>query len=125
MSTYRKVGIFLSLLGTGAALATVPGVQEAACSLTCATYPEAEAKVINEQPLRRLDLAGLEAPELQRLRNAIYAHHGYRFETAQLRAYFKAQQWYQEVEGFSEERLSSVDFENVQRIKAAERNISP
>lgn len=117
----HKLGLLLAAVGAVGALAVIPEVRAAACSMACSSYAEAEAKVLREVPLGRLDLARLDRAELQRLRNAVYAHHGYPFETPQLRTYFSGKPWYQLRHDYSESMLTVVDFENVQRIKAAEQ----
>jgi len=53
-------------------------------------------------------------------RNEIYARHGYSFNTAKYRNYFKKKSWYKEG-GFSTKKLNSIEWYNMDLIKKMEK----
>ncbi|MGN1126170.1 MAG: YARHG domain-containing protein [Ruminococcus sp.] len=58
------------------------------------------------------DVAGLSADTVQSVINDIYAHHGYIFKTASIRAYYESQSWYKgTVKSESEAEASFNDYE--------------
>src|SRR5262249_55870365 len=58
---------------------------------------------------RKSELTQLHKDELNLLRNAIYARHGYTFGTAKLQKYFNRQLWYKPDEQYTPYSLSAVD----------------
>lgn len=77
----------------------------------------------DKQLLGTADLDGI-SPEMLRIgRNEIYARHGRKFSTDDLKEYFEAQKWYSgtiEPGDFSEDLLNEIEKENVRIIQAAE-----
>jgi hypothetical protein len=69
------------------------------------------------------DLAGLDLGQLRLLRNGAYARHGYVFRTADLRAAFRAMDWYKPDPGYAEARLTADDSRNIQLIQGRERTM--
>lgn len=67
----------------------------------------------------RLD--GLDKGRLRILRNVAYARHGYRFKSADLRAWFGKSGWYTPDAGFRRERLTRQDVANVALLKTWEK----
>ena len=65
------------------------------------------------------DIAGFSKSELRLARNEIYARHGFVFQSDDLRAYFKSQDWYIPDSSFSG-NLSSIEKSNVDFIKSYE-----
>ncbi len=67
------------------------------------------------------DVAGLGKQELRILRNTIYARHGRKFKSADLRNYFSGFSWYEpRYDEVSESSLSSVEKHNIALIKRYE-----
>lgn len=66
------------------------------------------------------DIAGLSGSDLRILRNAIYAMHGYKFNSADLRSYFSQFGWYSPRYANVESRLNSIERANVQLIRSCE-----
>lgn len=58
--------------------------------------------------------------DLRILRNEMYARHGRVFKDPQLQKYFAAQAWYKPDPEFKDEMLSTIEFKNLAKIKAAE-----
>jgi len=73
-----------------------------------------------ERRLRREEVVAL-SPEQRRLaRNEIFARHGYRFESADLREYFGKKRWYQPNPGFSESSLTATEKANAELVRQVE-----
>jgi hypothetical protein len=82
------------------------------------------------RPLDYGALTTCSAAELRLLRNAIFARHGYRFRSPELRAHFSGFDWYRPSAAATEklrrgEGLSAVERANIKRIKRAERGDAP
>lgn len=75
------------------------------------------------QAIADADLGGLDLAALRRLRNAVYARHGYAFRADDLRVFFDAMPWYRADPAYDPARLSAVDGETVRAIKARERTL--
>ena len=54
------------------------------------------------------------------MRNEIYAHHGYTFTSADLKAHFAKMSWYKPLGDNSKIKLSQLEQLNVDLIKAEE-----
>ena len=67
------------------------------------------------------DLEGKGGDELKRMRNDIYARHGWVFKDAALADYFSKQDWYKPDPSFDPSTLSDDEKNNVALIKAAEK----
>ena len=69
------------------------------------------------------DLAGLSKEQLRLARNEIYARHGYRFNGADLKAYFESKSWYSGTispDDFDESVLNEYEIANITTIRNAE-----
>ncbi len=67
------------------------------------------------------DVCNLSGPELRILRNTIYARHGRRFKSADLREYFSGFSWYNpRVNEVNPKELSDVEKHNIQLIQRYE-----
>jgi hypothetical protein len=66
------------------------------------------------------ELSLLKKEQLRILRNSIFAYHGYRFNSVDLRNYFEKQRWYKINENFSENVFSENERINLQNILAEE-----
>lgn len=89
--------------------------QAAAATQLPGRWPESGVRVLTED-----DLAGLSASELRVMRNEIYARHGRRFQSADLRSYFESQRWYVPLtDGVP--TLSRTEMANVEFILRAEQ----
>lgn len=67
------------------------------------------------------DLAGLSRSELRVMRNTIYARHGYKFNSADLRNYFSQFDWYYPVTSVvPDNELSATEKHNINLIKSFE-----
>lgn len=64
------------------------------------------------------DIRGLSSQDLRILRNAIYARHGRKFKTADMRAYFSQFSWYRPL--YDEVQLTNLEQANVAFIKSYE-----
>ncbi len=59
-------------------------------------------------------------PQLRLMRNAILAHHGYRFESKELQGFFNAQEWYTPAKSNKGIKLSIIEQTNMELIKSEE-----
>lgn len=73
-----------------------------------------------ERKVTEADLAGKSPDELRILRNAIFAHHGYIFKSADLKEYFSNFSWYQPQYADVNDRLSKLEQQNIAFIKKHE-----
>jgi hypothetical protein len=58
--------------------------------------------------------------DLRILRNELYARHGRVFKDPVLQKYFESQPWYKADPEFKDEMLSTIEFKNLAKLKAAE-----
>lgn len=65
-------------------------------------------------------LARYDKPTLRLMRNAILAHHGYRFQSADLQEHFGREPWYQPADDNSAVKLTLLEQLNVDLIKREE-----
>lgn len=78
--------------------------------------------------LTKADIAHLTLQELNYAKNEIYARHGRKFDSQELRDYFNSKSWYNgtiDPSDFSDSMLSKIERENVTLIKNAEFAINP
>lgn len=66
------------------------------------------------------DISDLPSSRLRILRNAIYARHNYRFQSADLQEYFGVYDWYEPLYTDVNDRLSQIEIENIKYIKSLE-----
>ena len=79
-------------------------------------YPFVSERVLDYEELARYDLQ-----QLKIMRNEIYARHGYIFRKGgEMEAYFKKQPWYQPLYTNVDQFLSSVETENIKKIRVLE-----
>lgn len=76
-------------------------------------YPEGSSRLLNGN-----DLVGKSSWDLRIMRNEIFARHGRRFKSAELRDYFMNQPWYSPQ--FDEVRLTEIETRNVEFLKSYE-----
>lgn len=88
------------------------------------TYKKAiggnDYKWLSERKVTESDLAGKSKQELRIMRNAIFARHGYIFNSSDLRKYFSAQSWYKGEKKNVSAELSTIEKQNVEFIKRHE-----
>jgi YARHG domain len=75
------------------------------------TYPEASARLLNED-----DVANLLEEELAMMRNEIYARHGYSFKEMAERRHFDAQSWYIPMGIDIRSNLTDIEVRNIDLI---------
>lgn len=75
---------------------------------------------LSQRLLTEQDLAGWSKQDMRTIRNAIYARHGYKFKSADLREYFSRFSWYKPLYDNVESQLNSIEKKNVAFIKAHE-----
>lgn len=73
--------------------------------------------------LSLVQIAQLNTDELRRLRGAIYAQYGYRFDSDDLHQYFNQFDWYGESDSFSQKMLTDIDRKNEGLIKSYEDSL--
>lgn len=74
------------------------------------------------------DISGMSLQELNYARNEIYARHGRKFVSQELRDYFGSKSWYYpsiEPGAFSESVLSDVEIRNIELLKDREYSLNP
>jgi len=76
-------------------------------------YPEGSTRYLTEN-----DIAGKSNWELRIMRNEIFARHGRRFKSADLRNYFMSQPWYSP--RFDEVQLNAIETRNVEFLRSYE-----
>jgi hypothetical protein len=82
--------------------------------------PAAVLTVLTGARLSPSNLAGLGQPQLELLRNTVYARHGRPFQRADLQQYFNSQSWYQSRSTYTDGTLTENDQANIRLIQAAE-----
>lgn len=114
------IGGLIAILGSNGFFAKAQGggvddsYSIAASSLN-GQFPQASSRLLTED-----DLKGLSSRDLKIMRNEIFARHGFRFQTREMRDYFSNQSWYKPVNDDVSGLLSSVETSNVEFIKRHE-----
>ena len=78
--------------------------------------------------LTKSDIENLSLKELNYAKNEIYARHGRKFDSPELRAYFESKSWYNgtiDATDFSDNMLSDIEKANAALIKEMEYSIAP
>lgn len=68
------------------------------------------------------DVRGKTKQDLKIMRNAIFAMHGYIFQTKEMREYFQQQNWYEPMKSDVSSELTSIEQKNVAFLKDKEDN---
>lgn len=82
--------------------------------------PGNEFLYLSQRLLTEQDLAGWSKQDMRTVRNAIYARHGYKFKSADLREYFSRFSWYKPLYDDVDSQLNSIEKKNIAFIKAHE-----
>jgi hypothetical protein len=82
----------------------------------------AEAKVVSGAALAAGEITSLSGEELRRLRNAVYARHGRRFDAPDLQRYFEGRPWYKPRDDYGESELTETDLANIKLIQTEENS---
>ena len=73
------------------------------------------------------DIQGLSKQQLRYARNEIYARHGRKFQSQDLRNYFNSKSWYQgviEPSNFNDKTmLTNIEIKNIQFLKSVENSM--
>ncbi|MBN2440358.1 MAG: YARHG domain-containing protein [Spirochaetales bacterium] len=75
-----------------------------------------DGKLKNNYTLTQQDLSQLTRPQLENLKNEIYAKYGKNFHIPEVAGYFKKQSWYKENPYYDDSFLTPVDKENIEMI---------
>ncbi len=78
--------------------------------------------------LTKDDIKDLTLQELNYAKNEIYARHGRKFESEELKAYFEGKSWYKgtiDPKEFNDNMLSQVERDNIKLIKDLEFSLNP
>jgi len=79
-------------------------------------YPETSLKYLEEE-----DLSDYSKKELRLMRNEIFAFHGYKFNSKDLKEYFSNQDWYKPSDRNINERLNKFERANIKLIQKLEK----
>lgn len=88
--------------------------------------PDSGRKVLKDK-----DIEGMSAKELNYARNEIFARHGRKFDSKELRDYFESKPWYkgeytaEEFDRKSGDLLNSTEEKNVKFLEKAEKALEP
>jgi len=78
-------------------------------------FPEASDHLLNDE-----ELMNLLPEDLELMRNAIYARHGYSFKNKKMRYRFNQEEWYMPMGVDIRDQLTDIEAANIDRIYAAE-----
>jgi hypothetical protein len=81
-------------------------------------YPEASSRNLTSE-----DLAGKSLWELKIMRNEIFARHGYKFKSEEMKNYFNKQKWYEPKYDDVISELTGIENANIKMIKQYEDNL--
>ncbi len=95
-------------------------------SISCLTaqtyiYDRLEKLVLEGQPVTRPQVALLAASRIGMLRNTVYARHGRKFSSADLKMWFSNRSWYKPDPGFDSSVLTATDRKNIVTIFGAKK----
>jgi YARHG domain len=79
-------------------------------------YPESSARLLTSD-----DVNNLYKEDLRRMRNEIYARHGYAFKLREVRGWFDEEDWYMPISTDVRNKLTSIEKQNEQLIKHFEK----
>lgn len=88
--------------------------------------PDSDRKVLKDA-----DIEGMSAKELNYARNEIFARHGRKFDSKELRDYFESKSWYkgeysaEEFDKKSSSVLNNTEKKNVEFLEKAEKALEP
>lgn len=98
----------------------VKGAREVASSISDDNKADF-SDIVCRVRLQESDIAGLSKPQLRILRNTIYARHGRKFKSEDLRNFFSSFSWYRPLyDEISPDVLSDIEKNNIQIIKMYE-----
>ena len=83
-------------------------------------FEEDPMQIVSRALLNTNYLQRVPRPQLRLMRNAILAHHGYRFESKELQGFFNAQEWYTPAKSNKNIKLSIIEQTNLELIKSEE-----
>ena len=114
------IGGLIAILGSNGFFAKAKGggtdnSYGIAASSVNGQFPQASSRLLTEG-----DMNGLSSRDLKIMRNEIFARHGFKFQTREMRDYFNNQAWYKPVNDDVSGLLSSVEASNVDFIKRHE-----
>ena len=78
---------------------------------TVGPYPEASQRKLKDE-----ELANLMGAELEEMRNAIYARHGYSFKNKNMRLHFNKMDWYMPMGIDIREQITDIEAYNIEKI---------
>lgn len=81
-------------------------------------YPQASERYLTSD-----DVSNLTGWELKIMRNEIFARHGYKFKTEEMRNYFMYEKWYVPRYDNVDDMLSDVEKKNIELIKRYESRL--
>lgn len=81
-------------------------------------YPEGSNRY-----LKSADLEGKSLWELKVMRNEIFARHGYKFKSEEMKSYFNKQKWYEPKYDDVTSQLTDIENANIKMIKQYEDNL--
>jgi hypothetical protein len=97
----------------------ISAVEKANLALIRAREDELHAS-LSTAPLHEYEVDGLTEEDARKLRNEIFARHGYAFHDPELASYFTALSWYKPSSAFDESQLSEIERGNVQMLRDQE-----
>lgn len=117
MPSLKNITHFLGATALTSVVLTGSAFAQLAIPDTCGSFELLSAS--DQNVLTAADLEGLSNTDLRFARNEIFARHGYKFESFDLRQWFRGCDWYER----SDDPLSLSDIEeqNVALIRAAEK----
>lgn len=72
----------------------------------------------NKRLLKPEDLHGMTKPQLRLARNEIFARHGYKFKSADLRVFFGARSWYRPGGTFKPSKIETANLKLIRKFEA-------
>lgn len=86
-------------------------------------YEDMEYGYLSDIEMDLGTLLGCTKEELRMMRNAIFAHHGFVFKSADLKEHFEKEDWYKPNPSFSEKEFNKIEKKNLELIKKVEKLI--
>lgn len=117
----KNIAFIQKFEGGGSTASSSSGKSKSTGSLRNIGFTHDYSDIVCHQWLTDSDVAGLSSAELRILRNTIYARHGRKFKSADLRNYFSGFSWYSpRYDEISESSLSETERHNIMLIKKYE-----
>ncbi|MEA5478860.1 YARHG domain-containing protein [Pseudanabaena galeata UHCC 0370] len=118
----------ISVMGAVVFLRPSPSIKNDVKITATSPNPTPTYLFLSERAISDQDLVGKSVPEIDIMRNEVFARYGRRFQDPELQSYFSSQPWYKPLyapDQFPEELLTPIEMQNVTYIREFQSRTNP